>query len=41
MNVAKIKGSHNAMKSGMMVADEIYEHLKKGDELDQVELTGL
>jgi len=34
LNVAKIKGTHNAMKSGMMVADQINEHLKKGEELD-------
>ena len=34
LNVAKIKGTHNAMKSGMLVADEIHHHLESGNELD-------
>lgn len=29
LNVAKIKGSHNAMKSGMIAAEKVFESLKK------------
>lgn len=31
LNVAKIKGVHNAMKTGILAADSIIEHLKKPD----------
>lgn len=31
LNVAKIKGSHNAMKTGMLAAEAIYENFKKND----------
>lgn len=30
LNVAKVKGSHNAMKSGMLAAESIYDHIKSG-----------
>lgn len=33
LNVAKIKGSHNAIKSGMLAAESIVEHLKAGKQL--------
>lgn len=41
LNVSKIKGSHNAMKTGMMVAEEIFEqsHLKEYD-LEDATLEG-
>ena len=32
LNFAKIKGSHTAMKSGMVAAETIFESLSKGDE---------
>ncbi len=32
LNVPKIKGSHNAMKSGMLAAESVFEALKAGDE---------
>lgn len=28
LNVAKIKGSHNAIKTGMLASESIFEHLK-------------
>ena len=31
LNVAKIKGSHNAMKTGMLAAEAIFENYKKND----------
>ncbi len=31
LNVPKIKGTHTAMKSGMIAADAVYDHLAKGD----------
>ena len=31
LNVAKIKGSHNAMKTGMLAAEAIFENFKKND----------
>jgi electron-transferring-flavoprotein dehydrogenase len=31
MNVPKIKGTHTAMKSGMVAAEAIYEAIQKGD----------
>mgnify|MGYP001348955621 CR=1 FL=1 len=30
LNIAKIKGSHNALKSGMIAAEALYDHLIKG-----------
>jgi electron-transferring-flavoprotein dehydrogenase len=38
LNVAKIKGSHNAMKSGMVAAESIFERILTGEHLDSVEL---
>ena len=35
LNVAKIKGSHNAMKTGMLAAEEIYGKVLKGEELSE------
>ena len=35
MNVAKIKGSHNAMKSGMLAAESIWEKLESRDPEDR------
>ncbi|WP_109339863.1 electron transfer flavoprotein-ubiquinone oxidoreductase [Saliniradius amylolyticus] len=37
LNVAKIKGNHTAMKSGMLAAESVFEALKDGKE--QTELT--
>ncbi|HNR77951.1 MAG TPA: hypothetical protein PKM48_12535, partial [Parvularculaceae bacterium] len=31
LNVPRIKGTHNAMKSGMLAAETIFECLKAGD----------
>lgn len=31
LNVAKIKGSHNAMKTGMLAAEAIFENFKQND----------
>lgn len=31
LNVAKLKGTHNAMKSGMLAAEAIFDELQKGD----------
>ena len=39
LNVAKIKGAHNAMKSGMLAAESIYNTVLKGEDLDGEELT--
>ena len=39
MNVPKIKGSHNAMKSGMTAAEAAYDALKGGDAPVGLELT--
>ena len=36
LNVAKIKGSHNAMKTGMLAAEAIFDNYKKNDD----EVTG-
>jgi electron-transferring-flavoprotein dehydrogenase len=33
LNVAKIKGSHNAMKTGMLAAEEIVKKHKNGEDL--------
>lgn len=32
LNVAKIKGTHTAMKSGMLAADEVFDALRGGDD---------
>ena len=40
LNVAKIKGSHNAMKSGMLAAEEIFEKHLAGEDLAELELSG-
>lgn len=41
LNVAKIKGSHNAMKTGMLAAEEIYSNFAKNDgEVTSEELSG-
>ena len=40
LNVAKIKGSHNAMKTGMLAADEIFDKFNAGEDLSQVTLSG-
>ena len=39
LNVAKIKGSHNAIKSGMVAAESIYDHIKAGKALEGEEIT--
>ena len=40
LNVAKIKGSHNAMKTGMLAAEAIYDNFSKNDgEVTGEELT--
>jgi electron-transferring-flavoprotein dehydrogenase len=31
MNVPKIKGTHTAMKSGMLAAEAIFEAIESGD----------
>ena len=31
MNVAKIKGLHNAMKSGMLAAESVFECISDGN----------
>ena len=33
LNMPKIKGSHTAMKSGMIAAETIYYHIKDSDDL--------
>ena len=33
LNVAKIKGSHNAMKTGMLAAEEIFKKVQAGEDL--------
>lgn len=38
VNVPKIKGSHTAMKSGMLAAEAAYEQVVKGDEAEAVEV---
>ena len=39
LNVAKIKGAHNAMKTGMLAADSIYDHVINGNTLESSEIT--
>lgn len=38
LNVAKVKGSHNAIKTGMIAAESIYEQVKNGKDLAGVEV---
>ncbi|KAF8604795.1 FAD/NAD(P)-binding domain-containing protein [Ceratobasidium sp. AG-I] len=38
VNVPKIKGTHTAMKSGMLAAESAYEQVVKGDEEEAVEV---
>lgn len=40
LNVAKIKGSHNAMKTGMLAAEEIFEKFDAGEDLSEATLSG-
>lgn len=40
LNVAKIKGSHNAIKTGMLAADEIFEKFHRGEDLSGADLSG-
>jgi electron-transferring-flavoprotein dehydrogenase len=39
LNVAKIKGSHNAMKTGMLAAEAIFEAAKNENGLENAEIT--
>lgn len=38
LNVAKVKGAHNAMKTGMLAAESIFKNLEAGKELAGAEL---
>lgn len=38
LNVSKIKGSHNAMKTGMLAAEEIFSKFQSEDDLSQANL---
>ena len=38
VNIAKIKGSNNAIKSGILAAESIYEHVMGGKDLANAEL---
>mmetsp|Transcript_11143 Transcript_11143/g.18696 ORF Transcript_11143/g.18696 Transcript_11143/m.18696 type:complete len:215 (+) Transcript_11143:902-1546(+) len=38
LNVAKIKGSHNAMKTGMLAAESIFDKVQKDQDLGEVVL---
>lgn len=40
LNVAKIKGSHNAMKSGILAAEEIYKKLNEDEDLSSSDMSG-
>lgn len=40
LNVAQIKGAHNAMKTGMLAADTIAEEVMKGKSIENKQLTG-
>ena len=40
LNVSKIKGTHNAMKTGMMIAEEIFDQHQKGIALEEATLEG-
>jgi electron-transferring-flavoprotein dehydrogenase len=35
LDVAKIKGSHNAIKTGMIAAESIYDHIMADKDLDK------
>ena len=37
LNTLKVKGSHTAMKSGMLAAESVYSSLQNGDELTEVD----
>lgn len=39
LNVAKIKGTHTAMKTGMLAAEAIVNALEKDEDLAEKELT--
>lgn len=38
LNVAKIKGTHNAIKTGMLAAESIFQKIELGQEIDGVEI---
>lgn len=38
LNVMKIKGTHNAIKTGMLAAESIFDEVKKGKDISGVEL---
>ncbi|EKC97388.1 oxidoreductase [Trichosporon asahii var. asahii CBS 8904] len=40
LNVPKIKGTHNAMKSGMVAAEEIYKQFQENPEAEQIDMSG-
>jgi len=39
LNVAKIKGSHNAMKTGMLAAEEIFKKVQSDEDLSCQDIT--
>ena len=39
LNVAKIKGTHNAMKTGMLAAESIFAKVQSGEELAKADLS--
>jgi len=39
LNVAKIKGSHNAIKTGMMAAEEIFKAHKDEKDLSKLDIS--
>jgi electron-transferring-flavoprotein dehydrogenase len=39
LNVAEIKGTHHAMKSGMVAAETIFSAMEKNDDISGMELT--
>jgi electron-transferring-flavoprotein dehydrogenase len=39
LNVAKIKGAHNALKSGMIAAESIYEQVVAGEDIANKDLS--
>jgi electron-transferring-flavoprotein dehydrogenase len=39
LNVAKIKGSHNAMKTGMLAAEEIFKKFESEEDISQSDLS--
>ena len=40
MNVPKVKGTHNAMKTGMLAAENAFEALSKGQRESETETKG-